>query len=255
MWEKVTLHLNYLIDLLDKVGKDVTKLPQLYGDWCPPPKNPGGAHKELPSRGFTSAFSIIRTIQQAADLARAIGNQSQSNCYTLLVEELKGKFHKGYYSPETKTYDNGAMVTFVLPLALGVVPTSDKTAFVDGLVKHIILNRFTWTGGIMNNRYLFDVLSENGHKNLTLRMLAKRDYPSYGYMYFNKFEPAVECMWEIPDAPFQGIGTAHKIISPEKCYQNSQIVKLSKILCLTLNIEISSSIKYSLKYIEECNTM
>jgi len=63
-----------------------------------------------------------------------------------------------------------------------------------------------WTGGIINNRYLFDVLHENGAGDVALQMLQGKEYPSYGYMYFNALEPAKECMWELPDAPFQGTG-------------------------------------------------
>merc|ERR1719263_249538 len=58
----------------------------------------------------------------------------------------------------------------------------------------------------MNNRFLFDVLREGGRGDIALKMLQRREYPSYGYMYFNALEPARECMWELPDAPFEGEG-------------------------------------------------
>merc|ERR1712139_519408 len=51
-----------------------------------------------------------------------------------------------------------------------------------------------------------DVLHDNGAADLALTMLQRKEYPSYGYMYFNELEPARECMWELPDAPFEGTG-------------------------------------------------
>merc|ERR1712032_1235843 len=74
------------------------------------------------------------------------------------------------------------------------------------LLDQVASKNGTWSGGIINNRFLFDVLHDHGHADLALAMLKKRDYPSYGYMYFNDLEPAKECMWELPDAPFEGTG-------------------------------------------------
>jgi len=98
------------------------------------------------------------------------------------------------------------MITDVLPLALDAVPTDLHESVVQSLLDHISSKNGTWTGGIINNRFLFDVLHDEGHADVALAMLKKRDYPSYGYMYFNDLEPAKECMWELPDSPYQGTG-------------------------------------------------
>lgn len=98
------------------------------------------------------------------------------------------------------------MITYVLPLALGATPPALRGQVFDGLLKYIKEHNNTWWGGIINNRFLFDVLHDNGRPDVALAMLQKREYPSYGYMYFNNLEPARECMWELPDAPFEGTG-------------------------------------------------
>jgi len=98
------------------------------------------------------------------------------------------------------------MTTYTLPLALGAVPDELKAQVVAALVSLIAGSNTTWTGGIINNRFLFEVLHDNGQGDLALRMLQSKAYPSYGYMYFNDLEPARECMWELPDAPYEGTG-------------------------------------------------
>jgi len=116
-------------------------------------------------------------------------------------------FHNIFWDAGAEHYDNGAMITYVLPLALpGAVPDANRELLVNALVARINARNGTWSGGIINNRFLFDVLHENGHADLALAMLKRKDYPSYGYMYFNVLEPAKECMWELPDAPFEGTG-------------------------------------------------
>ena len=43
------------------------------------------------------------------------------------------------------------------------------------------------------------------HADLALAMLEHTDYPSIGYNFANVLEPATENLWELQDAPFEGI--------------------------------------------------
>lgn len=231
-WDSVKTHIGNLQAQLSKAG-GITTLPEPYGDWCPPPVTPGKGDKETPSKGFAAAFSMVRAIQQAADLGEALGGEfaDDAKTYSSLAADLRNQFHTGFYDSDKKQYDNGAMITSVLPLALGVVPESEKDAVVQNLLSHITSKNGTWSGGIINNRFMFDVLHDNGHGDVALAMLKRRDYPSYGYMYFNEFEPARECMWELPDAPFQGTGMNsrnHHMYSSVGSYLVRRIAGLSR---------------------------
>jgi len=206
-WNAVKTHVGNLQAQHHKAGA-LNKVPESYGDWCPPPATKGRGDKESPSHGFAAAFSLVRAMQQAADLGAALGGDAAKDAttYAALAASLRKEFHIGFYNASTKQYDNGVMITNVLPLALGAVPTDLHHGVVQSLLDHISSKNGTWTGGIINNRFLFDVLHDEGHADVALAMLKRRDYPSYGYMYFNDLEPAKECMWELPDAPYQGTG-------------------------------------------------
>lgn len=203
-WKAVQTHVNYLEGLLKKVDGKLAQLPQRYGDWCPPPPEESGPKPgESPPRGFTSAFSFVRVFQQVADLA---SSRSDKERYAARAQQLAAQFHAEFFDLEHRRYGNGVMITWVLPLALKAVPGNLQAHVIQRLVEYIRSKNNTWTGGIINNRYLFDVLANHGHVELAVEMLKSKTYPSYGYMFFNALEPARESMWELPNAPFQGVG-------------------------------------------------
>merc|ERR1712008_301459 len=137
----------------------------------------------------------------------ALGHSKEASDWAARAAAQATYFHNIFWDAGAGRYDNGAMITYVLPLALpGTVPEAKRELLVDALVARIHARNGTWSGGIINNRFLFDVLHKNGHADLALAMLKRRDYPSYGYVYFNELEPAKECMWELADAPFEGAG-------------------------------------------------
>jgi hypothetical protein len=195
----------YQLSATGQPGKVLQKWPEKYGDWCPPPYVAGGKDKEVASHGFSSGFSAANTVLQAADLATALGAPEAAN-YTSFATAMLDDFHNSWFNESTNTYDKGFMVNLVLPLALGAVPADKDAAVFQSLLSHISSKNNTWSGGIINNRHVFDLLHDRGHADLALKMLQSREYPSYGYMYFNELEPARECMWELPDAPYQGDG-------------------------------------------------
>lgn len=230
-WSAVRTHIANLQAQYLKAGA-LTEIPERYGDWCPPPETKGKADKETPSRGFAAAFSFIRVFQQAAALGEALGGEASKDAtaYSQIAQSLSSEFHRSFYDSSKKQYDNGVMITAVLPLALGAVPDSEREAIVQQLIGLITAMNGTWTGGIINNRFLFDVLHDSGNAELALAMLKRRDYPSYGYMYFNSIEPARECMWELPDAPFQGTAMNsrnHHMFSSVGHYLMTRIAGLS----------------------------
>merc|ERR1712166_202162 len=230
-WGALKTHMGNLQAQYGKAGT-LNKLPEPYGDWCPPPAIKGQGKGVRPSRGFAAAFSMVRAIQQAADIGAALGGDAAEDAknYTQLAATLRDEFHSDFYDASKKQYDNGDMITSVLPLALGAVPTDLHDSVVQTLLDHISSKNGTWTGGIINNRFLFDVLHDEGHGDVALAMLKKREYPSYGYMYFNDLEPAKECMWELPDAPYQGTGMNsrnHHMFSSVGHYLMSRVAGLS----------------------------
>lgn len=204
-WSVVKSHVGNLRAQYHRAGS-VQKLPERYGDWVPPPIPAGSGSKELPPQGFAAAFSLVYALQQASELGEVVGGRASEDAkgFKAFAAQLADEFQAAYYDPSKKRYANGAMITYILPFTLGIVPAEDSDVVFKNLIAKVDASNGTWTGGIINNRFLWDVLGHHGAAALASAMLRRRDYPSFGYMYFNSLEPASESMWELPDAPYQG---------------------------------------------------
>merc|ERR1712232_958887 len=177
-WATIKSNVQFLQSQVSKYGA-INKLPEPYGDWCPPPTTVGHGQGAKPSKGFAAAFSLINSIQQAADLGKAIGGDAahDAEAYEKVASSLRTQFHSAYFKSSTGSYDNGGMTSYVLPLALGATPPALQKQVAGNLIKYIHEHNNTWWGGIINNRFLFNVLYDNGAADLALQMLKRKEYP------------------------------------------------------------------------------
>lgn len=179
--------------------------PTLYGDWCPPPVVPGSGQGPKPPKPYTSAASYIGEVDDVKTLAWALGDNATG--YKLQAERtrLAETFNAGFLG-SNNTYGNGVMSTYSLPLHLGIVPDTAKTAVEQGFLGSVTAAKGHSTCGIIGMKYLFSALAGIGRKDTALQILEQVDYPSLGYMAYNTLEPATENLWELPDGPFEGTG-------------------------------------------------
>lgn len=78
-----------------------------HGDWCPPPTKPGGTPSPLkpqnaqqgpkPSPPVTSAFSYILMVQEVAELAQALGNNTEHVRLSVLASQLMKDYNHAFY--------------------------------------------------------------------------------------------------------------------------------------------------------------
>jgi len=60
--------------------------------------------------------------------------------------------------------------------------------------------------GIIGFKFLFEQLAAMGRADDAMAVLEATDYPSIGFMGYNKYEPATENVWELWDAYTEGVG-------------------------------------------------
>ena len=162
-----------------------------YGDWVPPPPYP------KVNSSFTSAFSLLTNIKQAQEIATALGHSMDADLYQAAFTQQSESFNKAFFNTSTGMYLDGLQITYVLPLALGIVPSDKK----DSVVKSF-LNQLTGpdnthiTAGIVGTKFLLPVLSQLDQHDLALEVVKQEDYPSWGFMLNNPFEPAT-AIWEL----------------------------------------------------------
>jgi alpha-L-rhamnosidase len=93
------------------------------------------------------------------------------------------------------SYASGLQTELSLPLFLRIAPTGQEAAVLDSLISDIIAHDYHVTTGIIGTRALYEVLGKHGRVDVALKMLAKTDFPSYGFMVDNPDEPATT-LWE-----------------------------------------------------------
>ena len=120
-------------------------------------------------------------------------------------------FHATFYDAAKGYYGSGLQTEQSMPLYLGIVPAALKSKVFDHLVHDIeVTNGGHTTSGIIGIKCALEVLSAAGRTDVALRMLARTDYPSYGFMITHPDEPATT-IWEL-GTPTPGMNSRNHIM-------------------------------------------
>jgi len=165
-------------NLLKKLGK--------YGDWCPP----GAISPKKTPLEVTSTWYYYNDVYLFSKICKVLGKEIEANYYLELSEKIKESFNDHFlkeYGYESKMFgpvDNLISQTSqILPLYYNMVPENKKEFVLDKLINNILEHHDSHLDtGIVGTRYLFDVLSENGHSDLAFKLATQESYPSWGYM-------------------------------------------------------------------------
>jgi len=159
-----------------------------YGDWVPPPPQ-----KKI-DISFTSSFSLLMDMKLTLEVAEAVKDVNTTNNIKTLLNKLNDLFNSAFL--KDSKYLDGTEITYSLPLALDIVPSNIKSDFISDWLKVIENNNYHVASGIIGTKFLFPSLSNNNKTDIAMRIAQQMDYPSWGYMINNKFEPATT-VWEL----------------------------------------------------------
>ncbi|WP_200979905.1 alpha-L-rhamnosidase [Echinicola sp. 20G] len=159
------------------------------GDWCPPSGN-GGI--ECPVPISSSAFHIL-DVKLMIEAANVLGKKQDVFKYRKQLEELIIRFNEAFLDLDQSTY--GSQTANALALDIGIVPEHLKKSVAASIVKDIHGNGDGFlTTGIFGLSRLFKVLSENGQEKEVYRLLTKKGYGSFAYMW-DKYDATT--LWEV----------------------------------------------------------
>jgi alpha-L-rhamnosidase len=165
-----------------------------YGDWVPP------MPYTATNQSLTSAFSFMRDVTRIAQMATMANRPADAARLNALYTQLTAEFHKTWYVPSQNGYCDNKQAANIFALASpGVVPDNLKAGVVATLVNDIN-TKGQLTTGISSTACLFTVLSDNGHHDLSLKLLSQTSYPSYGWTFNNEYENATT-LWELWQGP------------------------------------------------------
>ncbi|CAF1475050.1 unnamed protein product [Adineta ricciae] len=195
-YNNVVQYVEYLHNVYNTTG--LVNFPIRYGDWVPPPPQP------MTNKHLITSFGFLHDVYLLINMSQALNRKEDTNTYTILYQKLAEEFHRVFFNSSIKSYADGMQAAQVLALALpGVVPASVRSAVIDKLVTDIRQNENHVTTGIVSTAQIYPVLSDNGYHDLALELISSTTYPSYGYMFTNRFENATT-IWELWNAPLTG---------------------------------------------------
>ena len=185
---------------------DITKMPNCYyGDWVP------AAADHTQDNSFTGAFSFLMSINHMIEMANILNQTDDAETLHKLFDRLVNDFNKGFKKLESNgqyCYLDGYQESYVLPLALRAEPSDEEDNLKRGFlnsVENATENGVYVTGGIVTIRYIFSELSDSDASDVALQIAQRTDFPSYGFMFYNPYEPS-STLWELWNAYSQGPG-------------------------------------------------
>lgn len=159
------------------------------GDWCPPQGIP---NIDCPVPVSSTAFHIldVSIMKQTAEI---LDRHEDASYYSGLLTELKRDFNYHFYDAINHTY--GSQTADVLALDFEIVPEQDEVFVAESVVKNInVKYDGALRTGIFGLARIFKVLSENGFEEEVFKILTKKGYNSFAYMWEN-FNATT--LWEV----------------------------------------------------------
>jgi alpha-L-rhamnosidase len=127
----------------------------------------------------TAYWALIA--RQMADIAHALGKESDAERYRQLGTQIRGAFEKEFLK-EDGTVGGGSQTAHVLALYMNLVPDSQVPTVVDKLVKDIEAHDWHLTTGFLGTPFLLFTLADHDRTDVAYRLLLNETYPSWGYM-------------------------------------------------------------------------
>lgn len=177
------------------------------GDWCPPlwdrRKNPSAMECDPIISANAYFYDILKVMEKFAKMNNDVDFEAKMKTEK---EDLLKAFNKEFLVdiPNTKYKWYQSQTATIQALQFNIVPKDKIKTVVNGLVHNIVeVKGGHHSTGIHGNRYIYTVLSENGHADLAYQILTTPDFPSQMYVMNSGFTtwPERQFEWEKMEGP------------------------------------------------------
>jgi len=133
---------------------------------------------------YIDACYFAWTSQLMAEMAAAIGKESDAAFYRDVFQRIKSAFARDYVSKEG-ALSVKSQTAHVLALAFNLLTEEQKTIAAETLADQISRNGYRMATGFLGTKELLPVLSANGYHDLAVRLFQSRKLPSWGHEVVN----------------------------------------------------------------------
>jgi len=143
-----------------------------YGDWV-------AVDGSTPLNLISTAF-YARCASMMAELAQALGNTSDAATYGLLFTNICSAFRANFVAGDG-TVGSGSEGGYALALGFNLLTPAQSALATNKLAAAVSAQNGHPSTGMVTTHLLLPALTSIGRSDLAYQMLAKTDYPSWGY--------------------------------------------------------------------------
>jgi alpha-L-rhamnosidase len=167
-----------------------------FGDWCPP----GSVSPKRTPIELTSTWYYYHDTKLLSRVAGLLGRMDDAESLSVRAAVIRDAFNvefltdRGYRVENTSPYDPApGQTSNALPLFLDMAPSDRRALVLQRLLDSVVREQdYHVDTGIIGARFLFDVLTDNGHADVAFQVAAQKSYPGWGYM----IEEGATTLWE-----------------------------------------------------------
>jgi len=116
-------------------------------------------------------------------VADLLGRADEAASFADLAEKVRVGLLGRFYNPNEKKFESETQCSYVLPLAFGLVPDTDRAAVVANLVEDIMVRHDGHLSvGTVGMQWFMQVLTDIGHPEVAYHVATRTTRPSWGYM-------------------------------------------------------------------------
>lgn len=140
---------------------------------------------------FIDAAYFKHTADRMAEMARAIGRNSEADDYAKLSANIADQFQRDYQNADG-TLKVASQTAHVLALEFDLLAAPTRPVVAQQLAARLAQNDFRMTTGFLGTKLLLPALSAHGQHDLAVRLFQSRRFPSWGY----EVEQGATSVWE-----------------------------------------------------------
>ena len=150
------------------------------GDWYDYGVHNAGYAKNSPI-AISATSHYYFAIKNFVKTAEFLGKTTDAQNYTKLMNYVKVAYNKCFFNAETKQYATGSQFSNAVSIFMDIVEPQYREDVLKNLVASVKSNGNRLTTGDIGNRYLFQVLSQNGYNDVMFDLTNHNEAPGYGY--------------------------------------------------------------------------
>jgi hypothetical protein len=192
----------YLDFLTNEAGTNSIILVDL-GDWYDLGQLSAGVFSgtSLTSKSLPGTATYYSDAVVMAKMAQVLGNSADATYYNQLAAAIRAGFNATYFNPANGTYDTSSQTANGMPLALGMVNSTNIASVTAALVNDIQSRNNALTSGEIGIGFVLRALEQAGRNDVASAMLNQTGTPGYGYQIAHGATSLTE-RWDASNSSF-----------------------------------------------------